>query len=108
LLFGNKHPYLKIPILSYKVIKSKLEYLGYDGLTKTINLDLLENNPSKYLEKRTFYFGTRVSFLIGCIAVFISLFVGMSTGAVAGYCGGKIDTIIMWIINITWSEPLYY
>ena len=120
MLFGKKYPYLEIPILSYKIIKSKLEYLGYDGLTETINLDLLENNPSKYLKKRTFYFGTdkygrdlfsrlvigtRVSFFIGCIAVFISLFVGMSAGAVVGYYGGKIDTIIMWIINITRSVP---
>lgn len=26
-------------------------------------------------------------------------------GAVAGYFGGKIDAIIMWIINVTWSIP---
>ena len=26
-------------------------------------------------------------------------------GAIAGYFGGKIDAVIMWIINVTWSIP---
>ena len=26
-------------------------------------------------------------------------------GAIAGYFGGKVDAIIMWIINVTWSIP---
>ena len=26
-------------------------------------------------------------------------------GSVAGYFGGKVDAIIMWIINVTWSIP---
>ncbi len=26
-------------------------------------------------------------------------------GAIAGYFGGKIDAIIMWLINVTWSIP---
>ncbi|MDC1416558.1 ABC transporter permease, partial [Flavobacteriaceae bacterium] len=31
--------------------------------------------------------------------------IGVSLGAVAGYFGGKVDAIIMWIINVTWSIP---
>ncbi|MGY8920417.1 MAG: ABC transporter permease, partial [Flavobacteriales bacterium] len=38
-------------------------------------------------------------------AVFISLIIGVSLGAIAGYFGGKVDAIIMWIINVTWSIP---
>jgi peptide/nickel transport system permease protein len=26
-------------------------------------------------------------------------------GAIAGYFGGKVDTFIMWVINVTWSIP---
>lgn len=73
-----------------------------------------------YIQEKTYYFGTdrygrdllsrmligtRISFFIGFIAVFISLLIGISMGAVAGYFGGKIDAIIMWIINVTWSIP---
>src|SRR5690606_2841180 len=42
---------------------------------------------------------------IGFIAVFISLLIGITLGAIAGYYGGKIDTLIMWLINVTWSIP---
>ena len=49
--------------------------------------------------------GTRISISIGFIAVLISLIIGISLGAIAGYYGGKIDAIIMWLINVTWSIP---
>jgi peptide/nickel transport system permease protein len=98
-----------------------LEYesLG-EGLTKSISSKAIVNNPENYIKKKTFYFGTdkygrdllsrliigtRISFFIGFIAVFISLLIGISIGALAGYYGGKIDAIVMWLINITWSIP---
>ena len=121
LFFGKKNTDSEIPISSYTVKDNQLEYTSYgDGLTKSINLSSIDNNPSKYIQKRTFYFGTdkygrdllsrlligtRISFFIGFIAVFISLFIGILVGATAGYYGGKTDALIMWVINITWSIP---
>ena len=49
--------------------------------------------------------GSRISFCIGFIAVTISLILGIFFGSLAGYFGGKLDSIIMWIINVTWSIP---
>ena len=49
--------------------------------------------------------GIRISLAIGFVSVLISLLIGMTLGAVAGYFGGRIDTVIMWIINVTWSIP---
>ena len=49
--------------------------------------------------------GARISISIGFIAVLISLLIGISLGAIAGYYGGKIDNAIMWLINVTWSIP---
>lgn len=49
--------------------------------------------------------GTRISLGVGVIAVGISLILGISLGALAGYYGGRTDKIIMWLINITWSIP---
>ncbi|WP_010134898.1 ABC transporter permease [Ochrovirga pacifica] len=49
--------------------------------------------------------GARISFSIGIVAVSISLVIGMLLGALAGYFGGFVDSIIMWIINVTWSIP---
>jgi peptide/nickel transport system permease protein len=49
--------------------------------------------------------GLRISLAIGFVSVFISLIIGISMGAIAGYFGGKVDTFIMWVINVTWSIP---
>ncbi len=49
--------------------------------------------------------GVRISLLVGLIAVFISLTIGISLGALAGYFGGRIDDIIMFLINTVWSLP---
>jgi peptide/nickel transport system permease protein len=49
--------------------------------------------------------GTRVSLSVGTIAVVISLLIGISMGALAGYFRGKTDNVIMWFINVVWSIP---
>ncbi|HMG83498.1 MAG TPA: ABC transporter permease [Ferruginibacter sp.] len=49
--------------------------------------------------------GTRVSLAVGLIAVIISLTLGILLGAIAGYYRGRVDAIIMWLINVTWSIP---
>ena len=49
--------------------------------------------------------GARISFSIGFVAVLISLIVGLFMGSVSGYYGGKVDALIMWVINVTWSIP---
>jgi peptide/nickel transport system permease protein len=49
--------------------------------------------------------GARISLAVGLIAVLISLIIGITLGALAGYFRGKIDAIIMWFVNVTWSVP---
>ena len=49
--------------------------------------------------------GVRISLLVGLIAVAISLSIGIILGALAGYFGGKIDDLIVLIINTVWSIP---
>jgi len=49
--------------------------------------------------------GTRVSLGVGTVAVLISLLIGVSLGAAAGYYGGRTDHLIMWLINVVWSIP---
>ena len=49
--------------------------------------------------------GTRVSLSVGFIAVLISLVIGITLGAIAGYFGGWIDNLIVWFINVVWSIP---
>lgn len=49
--------------------------------------------------------GTRVSLSVGLAAVSFALVIGTVLGAVAGYRGGKIDTIIMRFMDIMMSIP---
>lgn len=49
--------------------------------------------------------GIRVSLSVGLMAVLISLFIGVSLGAIAGYYGGKVDAAISWFMNVIWSLP---
>ncbi len=49
--------------------------------------------------------GVRVSLGVGCIAVFISLLVGITLGTLAGYYRGRVDAVIMWLVTVVWSIP---
>ncbi|MBK43483.1 MAG: peptide transporter [Flavobacteriaceae bacterium] len=120
--FGNKYPDKQIPIQSYYYKNKKLFFNGYesengDNLQELIGFDY-SSTPKIIMKK--YYLGTdkfgrdvlsriilgsRISFFIGFVAVFISLIIGMTLGSIAGYYGGKIDLIIMWFINVTWSIP---
>lgn len=50
-------------------------------------------------------YGTRISLAVGFFASLIVLILGMSVGSVAGYYGGKVDLIIMRVVDIIYSLP---
>lgn len=50
-------------------------------------------------------YGTRISLAVGFFASIIVLIIGMTVGSIAGYCGGKVDLIIMRIVDIIYSLP---
>jgi peptide/nickel transport system permease protein len=49
--------------------------------------------------------GARISLAVGLMAVIISLLLGVTVGAIAGYFGGWIDASLSWIMNILWALP---
>ena len=50
-------------------------------------------------------YGTRISLAVGFFASLIVLVIGMLMGSLAGYCGGKVDTVIMRIVDVIYSLP---
>ena len=50
-------------------------------------------------------YGTRISLIVGFFASIIVLIIGLTIGSIAGYCGGKVDLIIMRIVDIIYSLP---
>ena len=50
-------------------------------------------------------YGARISLAVGFFASLIVLVIGMTVGSIAGYCGGKVDLVIMRIVDIIYSLP---
>lgn len=50
-------------------------------------------------------YGSQVSLLVGFVVVGISLAIGVSLGALAGYVGGVLDTILMRLVDILLAFP---
>ncbi len=50
-------------------------------------------------------YGSRFSLFIGCIVVSVSLFVGIFLGLCAGFFRGKVDTVIMRIMDVVLAFP---
>ena len=50
-------------------------------------------------------YGTRISLLVGVFASIIVLIIGMLYGSISGYVGGKVDLVMMRIVDIIYSLP---
>jgi ABC-type dipeptide/oligopeptide/nickel transport system permease subunit len=85
----------------------------YDFLTQ--NLDARNLPPSfthllgtdelgRDVASRVMY-GTRTAFLVAVVVTGISMVIGATLGAIAGYVGGKVDATIMWLTDVFMSVP---
>lgn len=50
-------------------------------------------------------YGTRISLAVGFFASIIVLIIGLTIGSIAGFFGGKVDLVIMRIVDIIYSLP---
>lgn len=50
-------------------------------------------------------YGGRTSFLVGLCATAVSLLIGVPYGAVSGYVGGRVDSVMMRIVDILYTMP---
>lgn len=56
---------------------------------------------------RTLY-GARVSLLVGIAATLVSLVIGVAWGTIAGYAGGRIDQVMMRLVDILYALPFMF
>ncbi len=127
LIYGRAEPFRYIPIKGYRIAGDSLFIHKYvDEDTAVVQAFALQSiaditQPvSNYIITKKYWLGTdkfgrdilsrliigtRVSLAVGAIAVFISLLLGITLGALAGYYRGRTDAVIMWLVNVTWSIP---
>jgi oligopeptide transport system permease protein len=75
------------------------------------------------IERRRFLFGTdangrdlltrtlvagRISLLIGLLATAVAIGIGVAYGAVAGYAGGRVDALMMRLVDILYALPFIF
>ncbi|RZK81398.1 MAG: ABC transporter permease [Pedobacter sp.] len=120
MIYGQESNFKSIPVTSLRISGRKVfarEYIGDDEFAEEKVYPFL-GKDNVYDQK--FWLGTdiygrdllsrlvlgiRVSLSVGLMAVLISLFIGVSFGAVAGYFGGRVDSSISWLMNVIWSLP---
>lgn len=116
-LYGAPVSYSSKPIMGRAGVDSFAVYAKNGVLSwQRLGRNITEND----INHRTFLFGTdrygrdvlsrivigaRVSLLVGFMAVVITLLIGTLLGLLAGYFGGWVDQIILWLINVVWSLP---
>jgi peptide/nickel transport system permease protein len=129
MLSGRPDKYYYIPIDSYTRQGDSLiveKYVDEDVSERQayslrlLGLDGSSSAASYPIRTRTFLLGTdkygrdilsrllvgvRVSLAVGLVTVLISLTIGVLLGALAGYFRGRVDEIILWLINVIWSIP---
>lgn len=111
----NRLAVLGLLILSFFVLLSTLAPFLTDYDPNRSNLRNRNLPPSKEhifgtddmgrdIFARTLY-GGRISLSVGLVSVGISLSIGVVLGAIAGFSGGIIDTVIMRIADVFYSFP---
>ncbi len=50
-------------------------------------------------------YGARISLMVGFVATSVALVIGVSWGIVAGYLGGRVDSVMMRIVDVLYGLP---
>lgn len=93
-IFGpifSSHTYDEQNLMMTNSSPSWEHWFGMDNLGRDIFIRVL--------------YGARISLAIGIVASLLNLFIGVIYGGIAGFFGGKIDRIMMNIVDILYSVP---
>ena len=79
------------------------------------NYDLVTQGPSWHHPMGTddlgrdilvrLIFGARISLTVGIVVQLVILVIGVPLGLISGYAGGKIDTLIMRVVDVLYAMP---
>ena len=85
------HPYTQMQLLSIYQGPTPTHWLGTDALGR--------DQLSRLL------YGARISMSVGLITVAVVLVVGVSVGLASGYYGGRVDAVLMRIVDVGYAFP---
>lgn len=88
----TEYDYATNDLLNASKWPDKVHWFGTDDLGRDIFV-------------RTMY-GARISLSVGFVAAFINLTLGVLYGGISGYYGGKVDNIMMRIVDVIYAIPM--
>jgi len=100
-IFGFTPDY--IPSQNIQLVRSFPPFTGLDGKFSWLHPMGTDNAGRDQLAR--VLQGGQISLFVGIIATLVSLIIGVSYGAIAGYVGGRIDDLMMRIVDVLYSLP---
>jgi oligopeptide transport system permease protein len=92
-----------IPSNDVKLIKSFPPFTGVNGEFSWLHPMGTDNAGRDQLAR--VLQGGQISLFVGIISTLVSLIIGISYGAVAGYVGGRLDNLMMRLVDVLYSLP---
>lgn len=92
-----------IPSQDQKLTRSFPPFTGPDGEFSWLHPMGTDNSGRDQLAR--VLQGGQISLFVGLLSTFVSLLIGVSFGAIAGYVGGRIDNVMMRIVDVLYSMP---
>jgi oligopeptide transport system permease protein len=88
-------------------------FMGNDYQSQDLQLGAVPPSAAHWLGTDTLgrdlfarlLYGGRISLLVGLIATVVALVIGVTYGAIAGFFGGKLDSVMMRIVDILYALP---
>jgi oligopeptide transport system permease protein len=81
--------------------------LRYGAKPPTLAYPLGTDELGRDLLTRVLY-GARISFAVGILATLVSLTIGVTYGSIAGFWGGRLDHVMMRVVDILYALPFMF
>ena len=114
-LYKNKPATISALLLGLMVLGALMTPLiaPYDYEVQNLDLGATPPSAAHWLGTDIFgrdlltqiLYGGRISLAVGFVATAVALVIGVSWGAIAGYFGGRIDSIMMRFVDIVYALP---
>lgn len=79
----------------------------FDGIPRPEVFIFGTDSLGRDLATRVVY-GARISLIVGLLASLVALFIGVAWGGIAGWLGGRIDALMMRIVDVVYGLPYMF
>ncbi len=103
-----------VVLIAFTVLAALTPWIApYDYAQQNLELGATPPSAGHWLGTDTFgrdlltliLYGGRISLAVGFIATAVALLIGVTWGAIAGYSGGRVDAVMMRLVDILYALP---